>query len=69
MQVAIFNNKLGDASLCVPIGELPIEEATRPSGWHFLGDESNHIVESAALPEDAIYFFNAWKQSSDVVNV
>jgi hypothetical protein len=69
MQVAIFNNKLGDAFLYIPIGELSNEETTRPFGWHFFGDENNPIVESMELPEDAIYFLNAWKQSSDVVNV
>jgi hypothetical protein len=66
MQVIIYTNHLGGVSVCVPTGEIPIEDCQRkdvPKGI------TSHIVENAALPYEDNDFFNAWEQTDGVVTV
>ena len=63
-QVIIFTNENGNVSVCVPTGELTIEEVLAkdcPAGAI--------IVDSASLPEADNDFFNAWELKDDAVTV
>ena len=64
--VIIFTNERGGVSVCVPTGELPIEQVQSkdiPSGVQ------SYIVSTDSLPQDANDFFDAWEQSDGVVTV
>jgi hypothetical protein len=64
--VIIFTNDLGGVSVCIPTGELPIEQVQSrdiPAGVQ------SYIVDKATLPEDDGDFFNAWEQTRGVVTV
>lgn len=64
--VIIFTNNLGGVSVCVPTGELPIEQVQAkdiPAGVQ------SFIVDKSTLPEDDGDFFNAWEQTRGVVTV
>lgn len=61
-QVIIFTNDNGGVSVCVPTGELPIQQVLAkdcPAGAV--------IVNAASLPSNE--FFNAWEQTDGVVTV
>ena len=61
-QVIIFTNEIGGVSVCVPTGELPIEEVLAkdcPAGAI--------IVNFDSLPNND--FFNAWELADGVVSV
>jgi hypothetical protein len=64
-QVIIYSNKNGGASVCVPTGELPINEVLAkdcPAGAI--------IVDSSALPQgDDAKYFDAWVLNNGVVTV
>lgn len=64
--VIIFTNENGGVSVCVPTGELPIEQV---QGKDIPGGVKSYIVDAASLPEDDNDFFNAWEQSNGVVTV
>jgi hypothetical protein len=65
MNVIIFSNTNGNVSVCVPTGELPIEQVLAkdcPSGAI--------IVDDATLPQsDGALFFDAWELSNGSVTV
>ena len=63
-KVIIFTNENGNVSICVPTGELPIEQVLAK-------DCPNHaiIVESSELPEADNDFFNSWELIDGVVSV
>jgi len=65
MQVIIFENTNGGVSVCVPTGELPIEQVLAkdcPSGAI--------IVDDSILPQgDGALFFDAWELSNGSVSV
>ena len=64
--VIIFTNSNGGVSVCIPTGELPIEQVQSrdiPSGVE------SFIVEADSLPEQDNDFFDAWEQSRGVVTV
>jgi hypothetical protein len=64
--VIIYTNDFGGVSVCVPTGEVPIEEVQSraiPAGVQ------SFIVNRSILPEDADDFFNAWEQTRGVVAV
>ena len=64
--VIIFTNDLGGVSVCIPTGELPIEQVQSrdiPAGVQ------SYIVDKSTLPEDDGDFFNAWEQTRGVVTV
>jgi hypothetical protein len=54
-QILIYSNENGGVSVCVPTGELPIEEVLSK-------DAPNHaiIIDDSELPTDH-EFFNAWE--------
>ena len=64
-QVIIFTNSNGNVSVCVPTGELPIEDVLAkdcPKGAI--------IVDDSELPQgDDAAFFDAWVLNADVVSV
>lgn len=65
-QVIIFTNDNGGVSICVPTGELPIEEVQTkdiPRGV------ASHIVAASSLPSQDNDFFDAWEQTNGVVTV
>lgn len=64
--VIIFTNERGGVSVCVPTGELPIEQVQSkdiPAG------KQSYIVDMASLPEEDSDFFDAWEQTKGVVTV
>lgn len=64
--VIIYTNERGRVSVCVPTGELPIEQVQSkdiPVGV------KSYIVDAASLPEDDSDFFDAWEQVKGVVSV
>jgi hypothetical protein len=64
--VIIYTNTNGGVSVCVPTGELDIEQVQAkdiPAGV------DSFIVSAASLPEADNDFFNAWEQSKGVVSV
>jgi len=66
MQYIIFTNESGGVSLCIPTGELPIEQVQAkdvPAGT------PSFIVDANELPQDDHDFFNAWEQTDGVVSV
>ena len=63
-QVIIYTNGNGGVSVCVPTGELPIDQVLAkdcPPGAI--------IVESAILPNEDNDFFNAWELHDKSVKV
>jgi hypothetical protein len=65
-KVIIFTNEFGGVSVCVPTGELPIEQVQAkdiPSGIQ------SFIVDNSTLPEEDNDFFNSWEQTNGVVTV
>lgn len=64
--VIIYTNDNGGVSVCVPTGELDIEQVQAkdiPQGV------DSHIVRADTLPEADNDFFNAWEQKNGVVTV
>ena len=63
-QVIIFTNDNGGVSVCIPTGELPIEQVLAkdcPTGAI--------IVENDSLPNEHNDFFNAWELNGTTVTV
>jgi hypothetical protein len=64
-QVIIFQNEQGGVSVCVPTGELPIEQVLAKDC-----PENAMIVDESALPQgDDANYFNAWVLNNGVVTV
>lgn len=64
--VIIFTNSNGGVSVCIPTGELPIEQVQAkdiPAG------KESFIVRADSLPENDNDFFDAWEQTRGVVTV
>jgi hypothetical protein len=64
--VIIFTNENGGVSMCMPTGELPIEDVQKrdiPSGVQ------SFIVSHASLPHDDADFYDAWEQTRGVVTI
>ena len=64
--VIIYTNERGGVSVCIPTGELPIEQVQAkdiPQGI------DSYIVRADLLPEADGDFFDAWEQSRGVVTV
>ena len=63
-QVIIFTNDTGGVSVCVPTGELPIEQVLTKDC-----PEGAMIVENDSLPNEHNDFFNAWELNGTTVTV
>lgn len=64
--VIIYTNEAGGVSVCVPTGEVDIEQVQAkdiPQGV------DSYIVRADTLPEADNDFFNAWEQNNGVVTV
>lgn len=64
-QVIIFTNSNGGVSLCVPSGEVPIEEVQQTA---VPAEFASYVVDFSSLPAEHD-FFNAWEQTNGVVTV
>jgi hypothetical protein len=62
-QAIIFTNDKGGVSVCIPTGELPIEEVLAKDC-----PEGAIIIDDSELPTDNEYF-NAWELVNGVVVV
>jgi len=65
-KVIIFTNEHGGVSVCVPTGDLLIEQVQAkdtPAGVQ------SFIVDASTLPEADNDFFNAWEQTNGLVTV
>ena len=63
-QVIIFTNNNGGVSVCIPTGELPIEQVLTkdcPTGAI--------IVDNDSLPNEHNDFFNAWELNGTTVTI
>jgi hypothetical protein len=65
-KVIIFTNELGGVSVCVPTGELPIEQVQAKD---IPSTIQSFIVDNSTLPEKDNDFFNSWEQTNGVVTV
>ena len=63
-QVIIYTNENGNVSLCVPTGEMPIEDVLAKDC-----PEGSIIVERSELPEADFDFIDAWRLINGVVSV
>jgi hypothetical protein len=63
-QVIIFANSKGGVSVCVPTGELPIEDVKTKDT-----PEGSLIVDSDSLPNEHNDFFNAWELDNGVITI
>jgi hypothetical protein len=64
--VIIFTNDNGGVSVCIPTGEIPIEQVQSkdiPVGVQ------SFIVDTSMLPEEDNDFFNAWEQTHGAITV
>lgn len=66
MQVIIFKNKNGGVSVCMPTGEMPIEEVMEK---HVPANSGARLVEDNSLPYEYDEFFNAWEMDETSVTV
>jgi len=65
-KVIIYSNDNGSISVCVPTGDLLIEQVQAkdtPAGVQ------SFIVDASTLPEADNDFFNAWEQTNGLVTV
>jgi len=62
--VIIFTNDNGGVSVCVPTGELSIEQVQSKDC-----PADSYIVAASSLPEEDNDFFNAWEQTRGIVTV
>ena len=63
-QAIIYTNENGNVSVCIPTGELPIEDVLAkdcPAGAI--------IVDASTLPETDNDFFDAWRLNNGIVSV
>lgn len=65
-QVIVFTDADGQFSMCIPTGELPIEEVQQKD---IPRDCESFIVDVANLPTNANDFFEAWQHISGVVTI
>jgi hypothetical protein len=63
-QVIIFQNEQGGVSVCIPTGELPIEQVLTKDC-----PASAIIVDNDSLPNEHNDFFNAWEFNGTTVTV
>lgn len=63
-QVIIFTNNNGGVSVCIPTGELPIEQVLAKDC-----PEGAMIVDNNSLPNEHSNFFDAWELSGTTVIV
>ena len=63
-QVIIFTNDNGGVAVCIPSGELPIEQVLKKDC-----PEGAIIVDYDTLPNDHNNFFNAWELVDGAVTV
>jgi hypothetical protein len=64
--VIIFTNDNGGVAVCIPTGELPIEQVQAKD---IPSNVQSYIVPASSLPEEDGDFFNAWEQTNGVVTV
>jgi hypothetical protein len=64
--VIVFTNYLGGVSVCVPTGELSIEQVQAKD---IPSNTQSYIVDASTLPEEDNDFFDAWEQTRGVVTV
>ena len=62
--VIVFTNSNGGVSVCIPTGELPIEQVQAKDC-----PADSYIVAKDSLPEEDHDFFDAWEQTKGVVTV
>ena len=64
--VIIFTNEFGGVSVCVPTGELSIEQVQAkdiPTGVQ------SFIVDGSTLPQADADFYDAWQQTNGTVTI
>jgi len=66
MNVIIYTNDIGGVSVCIPTGELPIEQVQAKD---IPTDVQSFIVYANTLPEADNDFFDAWEQTNGIVTV
>lgn len=64
--VIIFTNDTGGVAVCIPTGELPIEQVQAKD---IPQNVQSYIVDASTLPEEDGDFFDAWEQTRGVVTV
>ena len=65
-KVIIYSNESGGMAICVPTGELPIEQVQAkdiPAGVQ------SFIVDRSTLPQAEDDFYDAWQQTNGTVTI
>ena len=63
-QVIIYTNENGNVSVCIPTGELPIEDVlAKDCPAHAI------IVDASIVPQGEDDFFDAWRLANGIVSV
>lgn len=65
-QVIIYTDSTGGVVVCVPTGEIPIDQVRAKD---IPQNIESFIVERESLPTSYFDFFDAWEQSNGVVSV
>lgn len=65
-KVIVFTNDNGGVSVCIPTGELTVEQV---QGKDIPAGIESFIVNADSLPEEDGDFFDAWEQNKGIVTV
>lgn len=65
-QVIVYTNEFGGVAVCVPTGELPIEQVLAKDVPQ---DQQSFVVDYHTLPHDDHDFFDAWEHTKGIVSI
>lgn len=65
-KVIVFTNQNGGVSVCIPTGEISIEDVQAKD---IPANTQSFVVEASSLPETDNDFFDAWEQTGGSVSV
>lgn len=66
MKVIIFKNNTGGVAMCIPSGEIPVEQVLAKD---VPKDRDARIVDIESLPNKYNDFYNAWEMNTTSVTV
>lgn len=64
--VIIYTNETGGVSICMPTGEIPIEQV---QSRDIPGNTQSYIISTDSLPNEYNDFYDAWEQTKGEVTI